>query len=405
MSFVLMEEINDFVSNEPSALAKIDDTCNSTSNMSGVQDEIHFPSHFKNCYRVQNREQYIRSRQRQNEEQQSSQMQMQFNQTLFSCMENSDGNIARNGLKAGAKGSSCVTLVPQPQLKVKPLNAPPAKILTMANRRPTASKQSAVESVSFASSRTLRCTTSTCSSDRSSDPTTLLDDPDLLKRDLMALMDEMYNEAKAMCGHDASAIASTPTITCQCDKRMDSKEGNTTHIRSETPLECCLDTAREFLAAMFSLPQPCLSEEMTRTESTVKPVKANIDADYRMSGAKECLDGIGLLRRHTEEDCELIIWAAVSFHDSGKISFQERSWAVATRSATSTSHQESVVRTDYRLSSSKVKRCLYIGGENINQVRDHVIGAKSVQVKANYRMLQRKMLIETGRADLASFVG
>ena len=103
----------------------------------------------------------------------------------------------------------------------------------------------------------------------SSNPTSLLDDPEVLRSDLMALMDEMYDEAKAAVGRVTGAKASAPTLTCKCDKRLDLNEGPTTHITSETPLECNVDTAREFLAAIFSLPKPSVSKRMTQVRSTL----------------------------------------------------------------------------------------------------------------------------------------
>lgn len=132
-------------------------------------------------------------------------------------------------------------------------------------------------------------------------------------------------------------------------------------------------------------------------------VEKEFTVDLGGSRVNECLDGVGLLRRHNEDDCEIVIWAAISFHHSGKISFRECSWMAAARSAPSNS-QESVLRVNYRLSSEKAKGCTYIEGEHIDQVRNHALGAIGAKMKTKHHMLQRKMLIETGREDLASFI-
>ncbi|CAI5728623.1 unnamed protein product [Hyaloperonospora brassicae] len=410
MSFVLMEEINDYQSFKQNALAMIDDDCHSASTVSDFCDEICVSSLFVDLNRGccdQNHTQNRRCHQRQNEEHQQSQMQMQRLQRHFSNMGNVDGSSAISEAKGGAREPSSVTIkMLQPQKKVEPLKPSLTKMLAMENRWSATSMQSTVETMSPANSRLLECTQSTYSRSMSSNPTSLLDDPEVLRSEIMALMDEMYDEAKATVGRVTGAKGLAPTLTCKCDKRLDLNEGPTTHITSETPLECNLNTARDFLAAIFSLPKPSVSNRMTQTKEkdAEQEVHSESGADYCEAETKNCLDGAGLLRRYTEDDCELIVWAAISFHDSGKILFKERSWAVATRPAFPTSHQESVVCINHCLSSSKERRCLYIDGEHIDQVRNHAVGAKSAQVKATYRMLQQKMLIETGRGDLANFI-
>lgn len=114
-------------------------------------------------------------------------------------------------------------------------------------------------------------------------------------------------------------------------------------------------------------------------------------------------DGIGLSRRHEEKDCDLIIWAANSFHASGKIMFRESSWMVAIHLASSVFHG-SVVRANYRLSAEIANACAAINGESIDHVRNQALEEIGAKMKKNYHMLQLKMLIETGGADLASFI-
>ncbi|KAI9990607.1 hypothetical protein PInf_018161 [Phytophthora infestans] len=175
-----------------------------------------------------------------------------------------------------------------------------------------------------------------------SSPTVLKDDPVAIRREIMTLMDTMYHEAKAT-----------------------------------------VDPAKR-----------------TYTEGEIEK---EFTVDLGGSRMNECLDGVGLLRRHSEDDCELVIWAAISFHHSGKISFRECSWMAAARSAPSTD-KESVIRVKYRLSAEKAQGCTYINGEHIDQVRNHALQAIGAKMKAKHHMLQRKMLIETGRQDLASFI-
>ncbi|KAE8965454.1 hypothetical protein PR003_g29784 [Phytophthora rubi] len=150
--------------------------------------------------------------------------------------------------------------------------------------------------------------------------------------------------------------------------------------------------------------EPSLKVRRTRAKRTYTEGEIEKEFSVDLGGSKvnECLDGVGLLRRHNEEDCELIIWAAISFHHSGKISFRECSWMAAARSAPSS--DESVVRVNYRLNAEKAGGCSYIEGEHIDQVRNHALAAIGAKMKTKNHLLQKKMLVGTGRGDLASFL-
>lgn len=96
---------------------------------------------------------------------------------------------------------------------------------------------------------------------------TLRDDPAAVKGEIMATMDRIYYEAKATVNPVTGAAASIPELSCHYNVRIDPKLGPTTKLTSETPLECTLDSARELLSSMFSMPdsvEPSLKVRRTR---------------------------------------------------------------------------------------------------------------------------------------------
>jgi hypothetical protein len=83
----------------------------------------------------------------------------------------------------------------------------------------------------------------------------------------MKLMDKMYHEAKATVDPVTRAAATIPALACHYNVRLDPKTGPDTQFTSETPLDCSLDTARELLTAVFSMPgasPPSLKVRRTR---------------------------------------------------------------------------------------------------------------------------------------------
>ncbi|KAG7380577.1 hypothetical protein PHYPSEUDO_007017 [Phytophthora pseudosyringae] len=414
MSFVLLEyEEEDARATVQEALAMID-ASDEVPMLSAIPNEKHSLSDcggVKRSRQEQNRERDFRRRQRQKEERLQLQMQAQQLELHLSQLRGS-GRISHVSVRT--RESSCVTpeMLKQ-RVEAELLNQSLKKALTAEKKwskslQSVLDKRQSLETVSLASSMLLSSTQSKPLSVGRSRVAALRGDPAAVRREIMALMDKMYHEAKATVDPVTGAAASIPALACHFNVRLDPKEGPTTQLTSETPLDCGLDSARELLSAMFSMPdpsQPSLRVRRTRAKRTYTEgeVEKEFTVDLGGSRANECLDGIGLLRRHKEDDCELVIWAAISFHHSGKISFSECSWMAAARSAPSAS-QEAVIRANYRLSAEKAKGCTYIDGEHIDQVRNHALGAIGAKMKAKYHVLQRKMLVETGREDLASFI-
>ncbi|KAG2995885.1 hypothetical protein PC121_g20018 [Phytophthora cactorum] len=408
MSFVLLEDDEDPQATMQEAFAMID-ACDEVPILSDIPNEKHSLSDaggIKRSRQEQNRERDFRRRQRQKEERLQLQMQAHRLEMYLSQLRQSGGSVR----SSETNESICVTPEMQQQrVEAELLNMSLKKALTAEKKwskslQSVLNKRQSMETVSLASSMLLSSTPSSmhCS------PAVLRDDPVAVRREIMTLMDKMYHEAKATVDPVTGAAASIPALACHYNVRLDPKAGPTTQLTSETPLNCSLDSSRELLSAMFSLPdasQPSLKVRRTRAKRTYTEgeVEKEFTVDLGGSRVNECLDGVGLLRRHNEENCELVIWAAISFHHSGKISFRECSWMAAARSAPSAS-LESVIRVNYRLHAEKAKGCTYIDGEHIDQVRNHALGAIGAKMKAKHHMLQRKMLIETGRQDLASFI-
>ncbi|KAL3670638.1 hypothetical protein V7S43_003830 [Phytophthora oleae] len=412
MSFVLLEDDEECQATVQEALAMID-AYDDVPMLSDIPNESE-SSGVKRSRREQNRERDFRRRRRQKEERLQLQMQAQRLELYLSQLKESRGSGRSSEGSIASRGSSCVTPKMQKQrVEAELLNQSLKKALTAEKKwskslQSVLDKRQSMETVSLASSMLLSSSQCKPSAVVNYDPTTLRNDPAAVRREIMALMDKMYHEAKATVDPVTGAAASIPALACHYNVRLDPKTGPTTQLTSETPLDCGLDSARQLLSAMFSMPdpsQPSLKVRRTRAKRTYTEgeVEKEFTVDLGGSRVNECLDGVGLLRRHSEDDCELVIWAAISFHHSGKISFRECSWMAAARSASSNS-QESVMRVNYRLSSEKAKGCMYIDGEHIDQVRNHALGAIGAKMKTKHHMLQRKMLIETGREDLASFI-
>ncbi|KAG3165088.1 hypothetical protein PC128_g20000 [Phytophthora cactorum] len=368
MSIVLLEDDEDPQATMQEAFAMID-ARDEVPILSDIPNEKHSLSDaggIKRSRQEQNRERDFRRRQRQKEERLQLQMQAQRLEMYLSQLRQCGGSVR----SSETTESICVTPeLQQQRVEAELLNMSLKKALTAEKKwskslQSVLDKRQSMETVSLASSILLSSTPSSvhCS------PAVLRDDPVAVRREIMTLM----------------------------EKILDPKAGPTTQLTSETPLNCSLDSSRELLSAMFSLPeafQPSLKVRRTRAMRTYTEgeVEKEFTVDLGGSRVNECLDGVGPLRRHNEEDCELIIWAAISFHHSGKISFRECSWMAAARSAPSAS-LESVIRVNYRLSAEKAKGCTYIDGEHIDQVRNHALGAIGAKIKAKNHMLQRKML-------------
>ncbi|OWY99336.1 hypothetical protein PHMEG_00029670 [Phytophthora megakarya] len=398
MSFVLLEDDDDSQATVEEALAMID-ACEETPILSEIPNENHSltdSGRVKRSRQEQNRERDFRRRQRQKEEKLQLQMQAQRLEMYLSQLRESGGSVKNSEI---LRESSCVTPERQQQrVEAELLNMSLKKALA-AEKKWSKSLQSVLDKRQSMEVRIFIL---------QHFPATLRNDPAAVRREIMMLMDKMYHEAKATVDPVTGAAASIPALSCHFNVRLDPKEGPTTQLTSETPLDCSLDSSRQLLSAMFSMPdpsQPSLKVRRTRAKRTYTEgeVEKEFTVDLGGSRMNECLDGVGLLRRHNEDDCELVIWAAISFHHSGKISFRECSWMAAARSAPS-AKDESVIRVNYRLNSEKAKGCTYIEGEHIDQVRNHALGAIGAKMKAKHHMLQRKMLIETGRQDLASFI-
>eukprot|EP00644_Phytophthora_capsici_P011742 jgi/Phyca11/10510/fgenesh1_pm.PHYCAscaffold_50_\ len=380
MSFVLLEDDEDCQATVQEAFDMIDayDDIPMLSDISRESES----SGVKRSRREQNRERDFRRRRRQKEERMQLEMQAQRLESYLTQLKESGRSSEMS------RESSCVTPeILKQRVEAELLNQSLKKALA-AEKKWSKSLQSVLNK-----RQSMECKPSTVVN---YDTTTLRNDPEAVRREIMTLMDNMYYEAKATVDPVTGAAASIPALACHYN------------LTSETPLDCGLDSARELLSAMFSMPdtsQPSLKVRRTRVQRTYTEgeVEKEFTVDLGGSRVNECLDGVGLLRRHNEDDCEIVIWAAISFHHSGKISFRECSWMAAARSAPSNS-QESVLRVNYRLSSEKAKGCTYIEGEHIDQVRNHALGAIGAKMKTKHHMLQRKMLIETGREDLASFI-
>ncbi|KAF4038148.1 hypothetical protein GN244_ATG09733 [Phytophthora infestans] len=403
MSFVLLEDDADPRSTMQEAFVMIN-ASDEIPILSDIPNEKHSGSAIKLSRQELNRERDFRCQQ-QKEERLQLQMQTQRLDMYLSQLRESSSSPR----SSETRESSCVTPEMQHQrVEAERLNKSLTKALVAEKKwskslQSVLDKQSSMETVSLASSMLMSSTPSVHSS-----PTVLKDDPVAIRREIMTLMDTMYHEAKATVDPVNGAAASIPALSCHYNVRLDPKRGPTSQLTSETPLDCSLDSSRELLSAMFSVPdpvQPSLKIRRTRAKRTYTEgeIEKEFTVDLGGSRMNECLDGVGLLRRHSEDDCELVIWAAISFHHSGKISFRECSWMAAARSAPSTD-KESVIRVKYRLSAEKAQGCTYINGEHIDQVRNHALQAIGAKMKAKHHMLQRKMLIETGRQDLASFI-
>ncbi|POM62593.1 hypothetical protein PHPALM_28233 [Phytophthora palmivora] len=399
MSFILLEDDDDSQATVQEALAMID-ACDETPILSEIPNENHSlrsSGRIKRSRQEQNRERDFRRRQRQKEERLQLQMQAQRLEMYLSRLRESGGNVANLEIIDQVQQSSCVTSEMQKQqVEAELLNMSLKKALA-AEKKWSKSLQSVLDKRQSMEVRNVYCS-----------PAALRNDPAAVRREIMRLMDKMYHEAKATVDPVTGAAASIPALSYHYNVRLDPKVGPTTQLTSETPLDCSLDSARRLLSAMFSMPdpsQPSLKVRRTRAKRTYTEgeVEKEFTVDLGGSRVNECLDGVGLLRRHNEDDCELVIWAAISFHHSGKISFRECSWMAAARSAPSAT-DGAVIRVNYQLSAEKAKGCTYIDGEHVDQVRNHALGAIGAKMKTKHHMLQRKMLIETGREDLASFI-
>ncbi|KAL4116920.1 hypothetical protein PRIC2_012372 [Phytophthora ramorum] len=419
MSFVLMEEDSQATVQE--ALAMID-AFHETPLLSDNPREKSTgrgSSRSKRTRQEQNRERDFRRRQRLKEERQQLKMQAQRMENYLAQLRESGASAASGDTLAEMRESSCVTPeVMQERLEAEILNkslrkAVEAEMKWSKSLKSVLHKRQSIETVSLtssmlASSTVLGSSQSKHSNVVSRSPAVLQSDPAAVRREILATMDKMYYEAKAMVNPLTGATATLPSLACHYNVRLDPKTGPNTELTSETPLNCSLESARELLSSIFSMPdsaQASLKIRRTRAKrtNTAGEIEKEFTVDLGGSRMNECLDGFGLLRRHSEDDCELIIWAAISFHRSGKISFREGSWTAAARSAPS-STDESVIRVNYRLSAQKAQGCSYLDGEHIDQVRNHALGAIGAKMKAKNHLLQKKMLIETGREDLASFL-
>lgn len=368
--------------------------------------------------RERSRERDFRRRQRQKEEKLQLQMQAQRMEMFLQQLRQSEDSAANASVSFASRASSCVTPEMQQQrVEAEMLNmslrkAVAAEMKWAKSLRAVLDKRPSVETVSLDGSMLASSKSSLPSSSRvRCSPSAFQSDPAAIRQEISATMDRMYVEAKATVDPVTGAAAVPPSLGFHYNVQLTTKAGPVTELTSETPLNCSFESARELLTTMFSQPtqvqptQPHLAVRRTQVKTTLDTgeVEKEFTVDLGGSRIKESLDGVGILRRHKDDDCEVVIWAAISFHQSGKISFREQSWMVAARAAPSAT-EESVIRINYRLNAQKAQGCNYINGEHIDQVRNHALGAIGTRMKTKHNMLQRKMLVETGRTDLASFL-
>lgn len=254
-----------------------------------------------------------------------------------------------------------------------------------------------IETVSSTRSTFLK---STSSSVEDFTPALLPNDHVAVRTDIMTRMDKIYAEAKAIIKVFTGAAASVPALTCHYNVKLDPKIGPIKLLTLETPLDCSLIIAKEMLSKCIFVPDSFLPS----LKSKLYPdVERELVTDRGDSIKANYPDGIGFSRRHEEKNCELFVWAAISFHESDKIMFRENLWMAAIHLAPSIS-QGSVIRINYSVSAVKANDCTFINDEHIDQVRDQALEAIAAKMRKNLHMLQIKMLMETGRADLASFI-
>ncbi|RLN65943.1 hypothetical protein BBJ28_00008036 [Nothophytophthora sp. Chile5] len=215
--------------------------------------------------------------------------------------------------------------------------------------------------------------------------------------DIDQAMEQLYTDVISMA-------PPTPALSYNYNVSFDPVHGPVSEVTSTTPLYWDLNRTKQFLGPNFLKQKMSGSLKLKEVRTTDGGrIENQFTVEVGKPGTSTMLDRMGSMSRHEEEDRVLVTWFALTFHRKGVLCFRERGWMVATRSLSNPT-TESVVQTHYTLEAEKAADCTVVDGEDVDRVRDRVLGALADIMKTKHKRIQQSMLAETGRPDLISLV-
>ncbi|RLN86269.1 hypothetical protein BBJ28_00016281 [Nothophytophthora sp. Chile5] len=201
-----------------------------------------------------------------------------------------------------------------------------------------------------------------------------------------------------------STAPPTPALSYNYNVSFDPMHGPVSELTSTTPLYWDLNHTKQFLGPNFLKEKMSGSLKLKEVRTTDGGrIENQFTVEIGKPGTSTMLDRMGSMSRYEEEDRVLVTWFALTFHRKGVLCFRERGWVVATRSPSNPA-TESVVQTHYTLEAEKAANCTAVDGEDVDRVRDRVLGALADIMKTKHKRIQQTMLAEIGRPDLVSLV-
>lgn len=112
------------------------------------------------------------------------------------------------------------------------------------------------------------------------------------------------------------------------------------------------------------------------------------------------LHGIGVLLWSQQADRIVLTYSSLMFHPSGKFCFREGGWLIVQQSSDNPT-SECGYQSRSRLASEMLGDATPAPDVETSLALSDVTNALSSKVKVKYENIQHRLLMETGRADLA----
>lgn len=120
--------------------------------------------------------------------------------------------------------------------------------------------------------------------------------------------------------------------------------------------------------------------------------------DLIVAGSLQRFHALGVLFRSREADQIVLSYCILLFHPSGKLCFREGGWMTARQSK---QQNECVFQSLSRLAPEILGDVSVNNEREIGQARDAGMQVLSEETKLKLQAVQRRLLVETGRLDLA----
>ncbi|KAG2774190.1 hypothetical protein Pcac1_g15030 [Phytophthora cactorum] len=205
-------------------------------------------------------------------------------------------------------------------------------------------------------------------------PTTSHINPTGVRREIEATLQRMHVQTNALL----NATAADDSLSFNFNIRLDPAAGPTIEVTTTTPMNCTLDHTVKLLGPKYQGQVPidlygprCVPPRRHGGNAHEQQFTVELGAPYQT------------------------VWA---------LCFRACTW-LAVRQPPSDPVNESVIRSHYSVAAEKAVGCTVIDGEHIDSVRDRALRAMGKQIKERYLAMQRRILLQTGRGDLVSFVG